>query len=64
MNYAVVYLAAIIFFSTAYYLIAGRKWYTGPLIEADINEDESMQAERSSDEGINQKTEKHGQVIQ
>ncbi|KAK3669341.1 polyamine transporter tpo5 [Recurvomyces mirabilis] len=62
MNYAVVYLGAILFFSTVYWFIRGRKFYTGPLIEAEIDED-SSQDPRSSDEGVNAKTEKHGQII-
>jgi hypothetical protein len=62
MNYAVVYLAGILFLSLLYWYIQGRKWYTGPLIEAEINEDGS-QATRSSDDDINAKTEKHGEVV-
>jgi hypothetical protein len=61
MNYAIVYLAAILFFSTLYWVVQGHKWYTGPLIEAEINED--MSQGRSSDDEVNQKTEKHGDII-
>ena len=50
MNYAIVYLAGILAFSTFYWVIRGKKFYTGPLIEADINEDDGSQAERSSDD--------------
>jgi len=63
MNYAVVYLAAILAFAAIYWFVQGRKFYTGPLIEADINEDES-QAGRSSDEEVNNKTEKYGQILE
>ncbi|KAK4546464.1 hypothetical protein LTR36_002141 [Oleoguttula mirabilis] len=62
MNYAVVYLAAILVFSGIYWVVRGKKFYTGPLVEADIHEDDS-QADRSSDE-VNQKTEKYGQVLE
>ena len=62
MNYAIVYLGAILVFSTIYWFIRGHKYYTGPLVEADVNEDDS-QAERSSDE-VMHKTEKDGQVLQ
>lgn len=61
MNYAIVYLGAILFFAMLWWVIRGRKYYTGPLIEAEINEDDS-QAERSSDD-IDQKTKNHGQII-
>ena len=49
MNYAIVFLGAIIIFSTIYYWIQGRKYYTGPIIEAEIEED--SRGERSSEEG-------------
>ncbi|EMC98071.1 hypothetical protein BAUCODRAFT_32069 [Baudoinia panamericana UAMH 10762] len=62
MNYAIVYLGGILFFSMLWWYISGRRYYTGPLIEADIQE-EHLHAERSSDEDINQKTEKYGNMI-
>jgi hypothetical protein len=34
MNYAIVYLMGIIAFSTIYWYAGGRKFYTGPVIEA------------------------------
>ncbi|KAK5122160.1 hypothetical protein LTR85_004406 [Meristemomyces frigidus] len=61
MNYAVVYLGGILFIAGLYWVVRGKKFYTGPLVEADINEDDS-QADRSSDE-VNAKTEKYGQVL-
>ena len=64
MNYAIVYLGAILIFSTVYYVIAGRKYYTGPLIEAEIGEDEMRTSgDRSSDDEMAQKPEKEGDVV-
>lgn len=63
MNYAIVYLFGILFFSLLYWFVRGRKYYTGPLIEADIDEQDS-QNNRSSDEVVDEKTEKHGNIIQ
>lgn len=40
MNYAVVYLAGILAFAAAFWWLGGRKFYTGPIIEA-VAEDES-----------------------
>lgn len=42
MNYAIVYLVAILFFSMLYWVIRGKKHYTGPLIEAEVNESDSQ----------------------
>jgi hypothetical protein len=39
MNYAIVFLVAILIASTAYWYIGGRKWYTGPLVEAQLVND-------------------------
>lgn len=49
MNYAVAYLGGILLFSTIYWYAQGRKFYTGPLVEAEFNE-EIVDAERSSDD--------------
>ena len=54
MNYAIVYLAAILFFAAVYWYIQGKKFYTGPLIEAEI-EGESQDADRSSEEADKKK---------
>lgn len=62
MNYAVVYLGGILFISTLYWVLFGHKYYTGPLIEAEINEEDS-QAERSSNDDVEKKTAQHGQVL-
>jgi len=62
MNYAVVYLAGILFFAMLWWVVRGRKYYTGPLIEAEVNEDASV--DRSSDDdAFNRKTEQQGSVI-
>ncbi|PQE07864.1 amino acid permease protein [Rutstroemia sp. NJR-2017a WRK4] len=34
MNYAIAFLALILIFSTVYWFISGKKFYTGPIIEA------------------------------
>lgn len=39
MNYAIVYLAGILAFAGIYWIVAGRKFYTGPLIEAEVMAD-------------------------
>jgi hypothetical protein len=59
MNYAVVYLGFILFVALVYWFARGRKFYTGPLIEAEVQDDES----RSSDEDINPKTDKYSGEI-
>jgi len=62
MNYAIVYLGAILFFALGYWFLRAHKFYTGPLIEADIHEDDS-QAGRSSDEEVNKKVEAGGEAL-
>ncbi|KAF2719802.1 amino acid transporter [Polychaeton citri CBS 116435] len=44
MNYAIVFLAAILFFSMLYWFIHGHRFYTGPLVEAEVNEEEEKAA--------------------
>jgi amino acid transporter len=39
MNYACVFLAAIIVAALVYWFAGGRRWYTGPLVEAEVIED-------------------------
>ena len=53
MNYAIVYLAGILAFAGIYWYVHGRKNYTGPLIEAQFDENDS--ADRSSEEDISGK---------
>ena len=62
MNYAIVYLGAILFFSMLYWVVRGKKHYTGPLIESENVGDESSEM-RSSDEEVNRKTEQYGEVV-
>jgi hypothetical protein len=38
MNYAIAFLGAIFVASLTYWYISGRKWYTGPLTEAQVME--------------------------
>ncbi|PVH91804.1 amino acid transporter [Periconia macrospinosa] len=37
MNYAVVYLVAILLFSTVYWVTHGRRYYSGPPVDGDIS---------------------------
>ena len=62
MNYAVVFLGGILFFSTLYWFLQGHKWYTGPLIEAEVEEDSDV-AERTSDEEFKGKKEPQREVV-
>jgi len=41
MNYAVVYLVAILTFSTLYWVIRGKRYYTGPRLEVQVNDTDS-----------------------
>ena len=54
MNYAIVYLGGILFFSTLYWIVRGKKFYTGRLIEAEVHEGESL--DRSSDDADEKQT--------
>lgn len=36
MNYAIAFLGAIFVFAGAYWFLGGRKFYTGPLVEAEV----------------------------
>ena len=62
MNYAVAFLALIFLFAAVYWVLDGRKFYTGPVVEADIGEGESVDAQdnvRGIDErGNGEKTDK------
>jgi len=61
MNYAIAFLAAILAFSAIYWYIAGRRFYTGPLIEADINEDSSQT--RSSEDVVEKRMQEKGEIV-
>lgn len=50
MNYAIVYLAGILGFAAIYWYLYGKQIYTGPIVEAQIDEGVSDDRDRSSDE--------------
>ena len=56
MNYAIAFLALILGFSSIYWYISGRKFYTGPLIEAQADDSQSTGSDsspkREKDEAI------------
>jgi hypothetical protein len=57
MNYAIAFLALIFFCSAVYWFTSGRKFYTGPLIEADLAENSSPDggdgsSEENSEKGV------------
>ena len=63
MNWAIVYLAGILVFCAIYWYISGRKNYTGPLDEAQVESDGVvLDADRSSDEEAG-RLEKDGRPI-
>ena len=41
MNYAIAFLGAILIFAAIFWYLTGKKYYTGPLIEAEVAENES-----------------------
>jgi len=43
MNYAAVFLVAIFAAALIYWVIGGRKWYTGPIVEAEVADSDSSQ---------------------
>ena len=42
MNYAIAFLGLIVFFATIYWYVRGRLFYTGPLVEAIVDESDSQ----------------------
>lgn len=58
MNYAIVYIVGILFFAVLFWYGGARRWYTGPVAEAEAYEDSSQSA-RMSDDAV-QRTEVHG----
>lgn len=62
MNYAVAFLGLILLAALSYWYIGGRKFYTGPLIEAEIDGDSepdySPQIEKNLDDEL-----KHGRAV-
>ena len=63
MNYAIAFLALIFFFSAVYWYTSGRKFYTGPLIEADIADSPTPTKGHGSSEEGSEKAEKGDGVI-
>lgn len=51
MNYAVVYLAGILAFAYLYWFIAGRRYYTGPLVQAQLEEESDSNPDIIDDKG-------------
>ena len=39
MNYAIVFLAAVLVAAMVYWYVGGKRWYTGPLVEAELLQD-------------------------
>ena len=63
MNWAIVYLAGILAFCAIYWYTTGKKNYTGPLVEAQVEEDGVvLDTDRSSDEE-NARHEKDGRDV-
>ena len=54
MNYACAFLALILLAAMIYWYAGGRKWYTGPIKEAVILEDDGVARDSSSQE-VNEK---------
>ena len=50
MNYACAFLVLIFLFAAAYWYVAGREFYTGPLAEAGIDAEEVGGDERVIEE--------------
>lgn len=50
MNYAIVFLVFILFCALVYWWIRGKKFYTGPVIEAEVHEDEMASSSSASQE--------------
>ncbi len=50
MNYACVFLALILLAAMIYWYAGGRKWYTGPIKEAIVIEDDGVARDSSSQE--------------
>lgn len=52
MNYACVFLAALIIASYSWWFAGGRKWYTGPLVEAEVLGDSDSAAHSITKEEV------------
>lgn len=49
MNYAIVFLGAILVFSAVFWYATGKNYYTGPLTETELMEEESIKDSSSGD---------------
>jgi amino acid permease (GABA permease) len=64
MNYAIAFLGGILGFSTIYWYTSGRKFYTGPLIEAAVDENDSQLERSSGEEIVEKQLQEKGNVTQ
>lgn len=48
MNYAIVYLAGILLAAAVYWYAGGRRWYTGPIVEAEVHFEGSSDEDKFS----------------
>lgn len=60
MNYAIAYLGGIFILSTIYWYAQGKKFYVGPLVEAEV--DIGVEGERSSEEAVEKSNKEHQAV--
>lgn len=61
MNYAIAFLGLIAFFAMIYWYVRGRKFYTGPLVEAIVDESDpqnprEMMGQSGDERMINKET--------
>ena len=52
MNYASAFLVLILGAATIYWWVGGRRWYTGPITEAQVVEDDGSGRDSSSQENV------------
>ena len=57
MNYASAFLALILVAATVYWWVGGRRWYTGPIAEAQVIEDDGSGRDSSSQENYQKEKE-------
>lgn len=55
MNYAIAFVGLISIFAAVYWVISGRKFYTGPVVETHIAENSSPDSRDGSSEEHSQK---------
>lgn len=61
MNYASVFLAFILVASAFFWYIGGRRYYTGPLIEAQVGE--GSESDDRVSMGVEGKSEKENTIV-